>query len=121
MHMIDMYVFSAHQCTEYEKTGKELVAALRTSLSEQGNNTRDDTAIRRAADPARELIQRLLARGSERDGRGETRSFAIFTSVVRDLGAFYRERGPRATLDETLRLDILSRLDEAENLLAEHL
>lgn len=102
---------------EYERTGNELISALRKSLAEQS----DDTAIRRAADPARELIQRLLARGAERDGRVETRSYAALTSVVRDLGAFYRQRGPRAVVDDALRVDILSRLDEAEALIAEHL
>ena len=76
---------------------------------------------RRKGDPVKALIQRLIARGAERDGRTEQESYRLLTSIMRDLGQFYGKRGPRARLEDGLRDDILARLVEAERLLEQHL
>ena len=75
---------------------------------------------RRKADPVKGLIQELLARGKERDGRTSQQSYKEITSIMRDLGQFYSKAGPRAKLESSLRSDILTRLDTAEYLIKEH-
>ena len=75
---------------------------------------------RRKADPVKGLIQQLLARGRERDGRATLGSYKEITSIMRDLGSFYSKSGPRARLASDLRSDILARLDKAEYMIGQH-
>ena len=80
-----------------------------------------DQTHRRKGDNVKAQIQRLIARGKERDGRTEQESYQLLTTIMRDLGQFYSKNGPRARLEDGLREDILTRLEDAEQLLERHL
>lgn len=76
-----------------------------------------ESEVRRKADPARERVRDFLSRYRGDRAIEASASFEAVSAILRDLGAYYQERGPRAALTADFAIDLLLRLDAAESLL----
>lgn len=70
--------------------------------------------VRRAADPAKNLVREFLTRWKGNPLVSGEESYAQLTSAIQQLGAFYQANGQRARLTPAVGQAVLDTLDAAE-------
>lgn len=70
--------------------------------------------MRRAADPAKNLVREFLTRWRDAPSVAGDESYVQLTAAIQQLGAFYQANGQRARLTSTAGQAILDCLDAAE-------
>ena len=74
--------------------------------------------VRKRADPVKERVKQFIAASADARVR-DSASAVILSTVLRDLGAYYKKMGPRAGLSNEVAKSIEEQLDAAEQNLPE--
>eukprot|EP00877_Chromochloris_zofingiensis_P012960 jgi/Chrzof1/7918/Cz02g41080.t1_PSB27C[v5.2] len=97
----------------YRNTASKLVSTLKATIQAEADGA-EEREVRRTADPAKEQVREFV--GKWRDDpavRGDV-SHSEIIAALEELGAFYRQQGPRARLSRAVRERILGHLSAVE-------
>lgn len=97
----------------YTSLAEKIASSLRDSIEAEAQGA-PEAEVRRKADPAKESVKEFVAKW-----RGDSRvswhpSHEELLGMVTELGAFYRQAGPRSKMSLQVRESILSHLDRME-------
>lgn len=73
--------------------------------------------MRKAAEPAQDLMRQVMSRWRGSDIVQGSASYAALTAAISELGEYYRRAGARARMSEDAGNSILRHLAEAEDAL----
>lgn len=97
----------------YIVTAQKLVDSLREAISTDLSDA-EEREVRRAADPAKNLVREFLQRWKGNPLVTGEESYAQLTGAIQQLGAFYKASGQRTRLTPEVGQAILDSLDAAE-------
>eukprot|EP00887_Chlorella_sp_A99_P001535 scaffold8.g1535.t1 len=100
----------------YQDTARKLVHVLQESITKDLSGA-DEREIRKAAEPAQDLVRAVMSRWRGQPAVAADESFRQLTAGIAELGEFYRRKGARARMSEEVGNSILAKLAAAEEAL----